>query len=109
MLVVLSGGSVTSAPEVPAVLNACQTPTEGLPGSPTVATGIVTTPRFATATIDECEPVVAPAEVVVDADLSLVPPKHPVAPTASAASRPASATRWGGTVIKLAPRRQRSH
>src|SRR6478736_1115599 len=88
-------GSVTSAPEVPAVLNACQTPTEGLPGSPTVAIGIVTTPRFATATTGELERVVAPAEVVLDDDLSLEPPKHPVAPSDSAASKPTNANRCG--------------
>src|ERR1022692_4723174 len=81
----LLGGSVTFAPEVPSVLNTCQTPTEGLPGSPTVATWIVTTPRFATAS--DAPDVVL---VVVDADLWL---EQAVAPITSKASRPARATR----------------
>src|SRR6058998_1441509 len=100
MPVVLSGGSVTPAPEVPTVLNTCQTPTEGLPGSPTVAIGIVSTPRFATGRTDVLEPVVVRAEVVVPDDELLEPPKHPVAPTAIAASRPANATRLGRIEIK---------
>ena len=73
-----SGGRVTFVLAVPNVLNTCQTPTEGLPGSPTVAIGIVTTPRFGTET-DELEVVL----VVVDDELP-----HAVAPTESAASRP---------------------
>src|SRR5436305_1837828 len=90
MPVVLSGGSVTPAPEAPTVLNTCQTPTEGLPGSPTVATGIVSTPRFATGRTDELVLVVLATEVVLAADLW---PEHAVAPTASAASRPTNARR----------------
>src|SRR5206468_8313229 len=85
------GGRVTPAPEVPTVLNTCQTPTEALPGSPTVAIGIVTTPRFMTGRTDEPEVVlVVVVEVVVADDLS---PEHAVAPTVSTASRPTSASR----------------
>jgi len=63
-----------------------------LPGSPTVAIGIVTTPRFATGRTAELEPVlvVVVAAVVAEDDL---PPKHPVAPSESAVSRPMSANR----------------
>jgi len=89
MPVLLSGGRVTLAPEVPKVLNTCQTPTEGLPGSPTVATGIVTTPRFATGS-DELD--VVRADVFERDDLDEEP--HAVAPTDSATSRPTSAIRW---------------
>src|SRR6266480_6053208 len=79
------GGRVTPAPLVPAVLKTCQTPTEGLPGSPTVAVWIVTTPRFAVGRTDE------PVLVVLLDDLPM--PRHAVAPTEMAASRPTSASR----------------
>ncbi len=82
----MSGGRVTLAPEVPKVLNTCQTPTEGLPGSLTTAVEIVTTPRFATGS-DEPEVVL----VVVADDFDDEP--HAVAPTDSAASRPTNAPR----------------
>src|SRR5437660_6134524 len=88
MPVLLSGGRVTPAPEAPRVLNTCQTPTEELPGSPTVAIGIVTTPRFATGRTAELELV-----RVVEAGEVDLPPKHAVAPTDSAASRPMNASR----------------
>src|SRR3954467_11881280 len=88
MPVLLAGGRVTPAPDVPTVLKACQTPTDGLPGSPTVAIAIVTTPRFATGRTVEL--VVVTAELVLS-DESL--PKHAVAPSGSAASRPMSASR----------------
>src|SRR5207244_12832253 len=94
MPVLLLGGRVTPVLEVPTVLNTCQTPTEGLPGSPTVAIGIVTTPRFATGRSDE--PVVVPVELVVAAEVVAeddLSPEHAVAPTVSAASRPTSASR----------------
>src|SRR5437867_13070039 len=84
MPVLLSGGRVTFVLEVPNVLNTCQTPTEGLPGSPTVAIGIVTTPRFSIGT-DEVVLVVVVA--VVD------DPPHAVAPIESAASRPTNTIR----------------
>src|SRR5712675_1150002 len=48
MPVVPAGGSVTPAPEAPTVLKTCQTPTDGFPGSPTIATGIVTSPACTT-------------------------------------------------------------
>src|SRR6266516_6884031 len=80
MPLLLSGGRVTPAPEAPTVLNTCQTPTEGLPGSPTVAIGIVTTPRLATGS-DELEVVL---DVVAD---ELDDEPHAVAPTESATSR----------------------
>src|SRR5881397_19136 len=79
------GGRVTPAPEVPTVLKTCQTPTEGLPGSPTVAVWIVTTPRFAVGRSDE------PVLVVLLDDLP--PPRHAVAPTETTASRATSASR----------------
>ena len=82
MPVLLSGGRVTFAPEDPSVLNTCQTPTEGLPGSPTVATAIVTTPRFATGRTDE-----------LDDREDLDDEPHAVAPIESATSRPTSAIR----------------
>src|SRR5438876_10138394 len=88
MPVLLSGGRVTFAPEVPSVLNTCQTPTEGLPGSPTVATGIVTTPRSATERTGALELVL----VLVDVDDLWLEP-HAVAPTDSAAHRPTNASR----------------
>src|SRR5213082_3431678 len=90
MPVPLSGGRVTPAPEFPTVLNTCQTPTEGLPGSPTVAIGIVTTPRFATGRTAELELMLVAGTVVVEDDL---PPKHAVAPTDSAASKTTNASR----------------
>jgi len=61
-----------------------------LPGSPTVAIGIVTTPRFATGRTAELELVLVVAGVVVEDDL---PPKHALPPTASAARRPTNASR----------------
>src|SRR6266436_2089051 len=61
------------------------TPTEGFPGSPTIAIAMVTTPRLATGRTDELELVL----VLVD-DLWL---EHAVAPTDSTASRPTSASR----------------
>jgi hypothetical protein len=60
------------------------TPTEGFPGSPTIAIGIVITPRFATPETGEAEVV-----LVVD-DLLLV---HPAATTENAATVPMSANR----------------
>src|SRR3954470_11863385 len=97
MPVPLSGGSVTFVFELPNVLNTCQTPTDGFPGSPTVAVAIVTTPRFATGSADE--PVVVlvvlavvsvSAEVVASDDLSF---EHAVTPRTSAAQRAMSAGR----------------
>src|SRR5438034_2528645 len=95
------GGRVTPAPEFPTVLNTCQTPTEGLPGSPTVALGIVSTPRFATGRADELELVlvVVAAKVVAVDDLWL---EHAVAPTDSAASRPTNARRCHLTMMTTA-------
>jgi hypothetical protein len=83
--VLLLGGSVTPAPDAPTVLNTCHTPTEGFPGSPTIAIGIVTTPRFATGS-DRPEEVVLVVVVLDDEP-------HAVAPTASAVSTPTSAIR----------------
>jgi hypothetical protein len=68
------------------------TPTEGFPGSPTIAIGIVTTPPFAAS--DTADPeVVLP---VVDADA--FPPDellavHPAATNENAATVPTSANR----------------
>src|SRR3954469_14467350 len=90
MPVLLLGGRVTPAPELPSVLNACQTPTEGLPGSPTVATWIVTTPRFATGSTDELVLVVLAEELVV---LDEPSPEHAARASDSAASRPRTARR----------------
>src|SRR5881397_2838754 len=87
MPVLLSGGRVTFAPEVPSVLNTCQTPTEGLPGSPTVAIVIVTTPRFATGRTGALDPV-----LVTFFTLAAALSPHPVALTDNAASRPRSAS-----------------
>jgi len=63
-----------------------------LPGSPTVAIGIVTTPRFATGRTGELELVLVAvaAEVVV---VDIVPLEHAVAPTDSATSRPTNVSR----------------
>src|SRR5216110_2370779 len=91
MPVLLWGGRVTPAPEAPTVLNTCQTPTGGLPGSPTIAVSTVTTPRFATGRTAEPELVlvVVAAEFVAVDDLWL---EHAVAPTDSAASKPTNAS-----------------
>src|SRR6476661_5614035 len=83
------GGRVTLAPEVPAVLNTCQTPTDGFPGSATVAIAIVTTPRFSIGRTDELVLVVSVEVVVVDPEF----PPHAVAPSDRAASRPTSVNR----------------
>ena len=72
--------------------NVWMTPTEGFPGSPTIAIGIVTTPPLAT--LDTAEPeVVLP---VADADSfapSELPPVHPAATNDKAATVPTSANR----------------
>src|SRR5271154_1225033 len=87
------GGS-TNSPFGP--LNVWTTPTEGFPGSPTTAIGIVTTPRFDTGSTDSDSSDVdsdsledADAlELVVDDELP-----HAVTPTESAASTPTNASR----------------
>src|SRR4051794_5925337 len=89
MPVPLSGGRVTPGPDVPTVLKTCHTPTERLPGSPTVAVAIVTTPRFSTGST-ELVLVVSSADVVVVADES---PPHALVPTARAASSATSTHR----------------
>src|SRR5271167_2753703 len=75
------GGS-TNSPLGP--LNVWITPTEGFPGSPTTAIGIVTTPLFATGRTDSGSLV-----LVLDDD-----PPQAATPTDSAASKPTTAIRW---------------
>jgi hypothetical protein len=65
-------------------LKTCQTPTEGLPGSPTVAIGIVSTPLLATGRTDDLVFVVVDEVFVLDDE----PSEQAVAPSKSAASRP---------------------
>src|SRR5271170_7460313 len=89
------GGS-TNSPLGP--LNVWTTPTEGFPGSPTVAIGIVTTPLFETGRIDsdsfdvdsDSDSLEDPdaLEVVVDEELP-----HAARPAERAASKAASAIR----------------
>src|SRR5271169_1440094 len=87
------GGS-TKLPLGP--LNVWTTPTEEFPGSPTIAIGIVTTPRFATGRtdsgsfeVDSDSPEDSDSlEVVVDEE-----PPHAASPTESAAKRPTSTSR----------------
>src|ERR1700736_1746793 len=85
-----SGGS-TNWPVGPP--NVWMTPTQGLPGSPTIAIGIVTTPPFAA--LDPPAPeVVLP---VVDADVFApdeLLPVHPAATNENAVTVPTSANRW---------------
>ena len=86
-------GKVTSGPDVPTVLNAWTTPTDGFPGSPTVAICTVTTPRFATGTdATEPEPDVVLVVVLSFAlDFELL--EHAAMPAARAPTSPMSATR----------------
>src|SRR5271170_6784917 len=71
--------------------NDWMTPTEGFPGSPTVAIVTVTTPRLATTgdAAPEAVPLVAAGVVAVD----FPPPPHAVRPTDTATTTPKSATR----------------
>ena len=79
---VFLGGS-TNMPLGPP--NVWTTPTDGFPGSPTVAMRSVTTPRFAIPAPDEPElGLVVPATLVVLDDL----PPQAAAPTESATNRP---------------------
>ena len=84
-----SGGS-TNWPFGPP--NVWMTPTEGFPGSPTTAIGIVTTPPLAALATAEPEPVLP----VVDAD-GFAPGEplavHPAATNENAAAVPISANR----------------
>jgi hypothetical protein len=73
-----------------------------LPGSPTVAIRIVTTPRFATGRADELELVVVD---VVDEESDLEDERlHPAAPTESAASKATHVVKWHRGGLKLTRR-----
>jgi hypothetical protein len=73
-----------------------------LPGSPTVAIRIVTTPRFAIGRTDELELVVVD---VVDEESDLEDERlHPVAPTESAASKATQVVNWRRGGLKLTGR-----
>src|SRR5438876_34761 len=105
MPVLLLGGRVTPAPDAPNVLNTCQTPTEGLPGSPTVAIAIVTTPRFSIGSdeavlvvvLEEDEPhAVAPIDSAVMVKARPVLPLSRNVPARTRAAIPRMAGSTGG-------------